>query len=48
MAENVAGILATYEQSGRIGEIVPRNEAHARKIARGLSKETRRRAKARE
>lgn len=45
MRENVAGILATYRETGKIGSIKPRSLVHAKKIARGISKETRRRAK---
>jgi hypothetical protein len=45
MRENVAGIVATYQSTGRIGDIKPRSIIHAKKIARGIAKETRRRAK---
>lgn len=43
--ENVKGILATYQASGKIGEIKPRSIIHAKKIARGIAKATRQRAK---
>lgn len=45
MAENVKGILSTFKETGRIGKIVPKDEAHAKRIARGISKATRARAK---
>ena len=46
MRENVAGIVATYQSTGKIGTIEPRSLIHAKKIARGIAKSTRRRSKA--
>lgn len=43
--ENVKGIIATYQSTGKIGEIKPRSIIHAKKIARGIAKSTRQRAK---
>jgi hypothetical protein len=43
--ENIAGIVETYRQTGRIGKTKPDNEKHAKDIARKISFSTRRRAK---
>ncbi len=45
MRENVKGIMETYHATGKIGSITPRSEAHAKDVARGISKSTRRRSK---
>lgn len=45
MRENVKDILTTFKETGKIGTIKPKDEAHAKLIARGISKSTRRRAK---
>lgn len=44
-ANNVKGIVATYQMTGKIGHITPRSIIHAKKIARGIAKATRREAK---
>jgi len=45
MAQNVKNILTTYRETGKIGALKPKDEAHAKLIARGIAKSTRRRAK---
>lgn len=45
MAQNVKGILATYEKTGQIGAVIPTDLAHAKRVARGIAKATRARAK---
>jgi len=46
MKENVKGILTTYKTTGKIGTVTPKDNDHAKRIARGIAKSTRARAKA--
>lgn len=37
VSKNIHGLMQAYKQNGRIGKIVPRDMAHARRIASAIA-----------